>query len=235
MILILHLIGCGGTGAWVVETWGEEYIEQEIPASVFADGCAVTYDNFEVALAGASLLDGDGTAVGELPGATFDMVTPGPQAVGSVDVPATYYATARFQIAASTGPSVRSAGTLTCGGGSKTFDWSFTTATTYDCEPADLTIPAGGEATTQLTIHGDHLFYDGLENADAAVRGQAVFDADADGDGAVTQDELAAVSVATLGYSVGQYSEVTTLADFVTFLTQTLGHVDGEGHCQVDL
>jgi hypothetical protein len=34
---------------------------------------------------------------------------------------------------------------------------------------------------------------------------------------------------------VGQYSDVTTLADFVGFLTQTLGHVDGEGHCQVDL
>ena len=67
------------------------------------------------------------------------------------------------------------------------------------------------------------------------VRGQAIADADADADGVVTLAELEAVPVATLGYQVGQYSEVTNLAQFVGFLTQTLGHVDGEGHCQVDL
>lgn len=116
-----------------------------------------------------------------------------------------------------------------------TFDWSFDTDTTYNCEPEDLTIPAGGEDGTELTIHGDHLFYDGLENPDAEVRGAAIADADADADGVVTQAELDLVQVATLGYEVGQYSEVTTLGDFVSFLTRTLGHVDGEGHCQVDL
>lgn len=228
------LAACGGTGDWVVETWGEDYIEMGIPAEVFADGCSVVYDRFEVALAEVALLDGDGEVVGPVDGARFEMTEPGPQAVGSVAVPATFYSTARFVVAAEDGASVDVAGTLSCGGASKRFDWSFTTATTYLCEPEDLTIPAGGSATTQFTVHGDHLFYDGLENPDALVRGQAIFDADADGDGAITQAELAAVSVATLGYAVGQYSEVTTLEDFVAFLTRTLGHVDGEGHCQVD-
>jgi hypothetical protein len=235
IVLLPVLAACGGSGEWVVETWGEEYIEQEIPAEVFADGCSVVYDRFEVAVSDVALLDGDGEVAGSIAGARFEMTQPGPQAVGSVAVPATYYSTARFVVSADDGASVEVTGTLSCGGASKSFDWTFTTVTTYLCEPEDLTIPASGEAFTQLTIHGDHLFYDGLENPDALVRGQAIFDADADGDGTITQEELGSVSVATLGYAVGQYSEVTTLADFVSFLTQTLGHVDGEGHCQVDL
>ncbi len=235
IVLLPFLAACGGTGDWDVETWGEDYSEQEIPASVFEDGCSVVYDRFEVAVLDVALLDGDGEVAGSIAGGRFEMTDPGPQAVGNVAVPATHYSTARFVVSADDGASVEVAGTLTCGGASKTLDWSFTTATTYLCEPSDLTIPAGGEASTQLTIHGDHLFYDGLENPDALVRGQAIFDADADGDGVITQDELNAVSVATLGYAVGQYSEVGTLGEFVSFLTQTLGHVDGEGHCQVDL
>ena len=79
------------------------------------------------------------------------------------------------------------------------------------------------------SIGGVKIYVDG----NALLR--AVLDADADADGAVTLAELGAVDVAGLGYAVGQYSEVTTLADFVAFLTQTLGHVDGEGHCQVDI
>jgi hypothetical protein len=234
-MLLPFLAACGGTGDWVVETWGEDYIEQEIPADVFEDGCSVVYDRFEVAVSDVALLDGDGEVAGSVQAGRFEMTEAGPQPIGSVAVPATYYSTARFVVSATDGASIGVAGTLTCGGASKTFDWSFTTATTYLCEPEDLTIPAGGVASTQLTIHGDHLFYDGLENPDALVRGQAIFDADGDEDGVITQDELAAVSVATLGYAVGQHSEVSTLADFVSFLTQTLGHVDGEGHCQVDL
>jgi hypothetical protein len=41
--------------------------------------------------------------------------------------------------------------------------------------------------------------------------------------------------VAELGYDVGSQSQVTEMWAFVTFLTRTLGHVDGEGHCQLDL
>ena len=99
----------------------------------------------------------------------------------------------------------------------------------------NLTIPAGGEDTTQITIHGDHLFYDGLEDPDAAVRGRAVLEADADDDGEITLAELEAVSIPALGYAVGQHSDVLTLRDFIGHLTRTIGHVDGEGECRVDL
>jgi len=234
LIAILPLsVACGGEGRWAVETWGEEYIEQEMPAEIFADGCSVVYDRFEVNLSEISLLDGDSAVVGEVPGGTFDMTTPGPQAVGEVEVPATFYSTARFVLSPGAGAAVRASGTLSCGGSDATFDWSFQTSTTYLCEPADLSVPKSGSATTELTIHGDHLFYDGLEDPDAAVRGQAIFDADADADGQVTLDELAAVPVAPLGYTVGQASEVEHLGDFVAALTRSLGHVDGEGHCAV--
>lgn len=247
----LVLSACG-KGSWTVNTWGEEYIEVEIPAADFADGCDVTYDSFLLAMSDVALLDGDGEPVGVVDGQqVFDMTAAGPHDVGSAEVKATHYANARFSISPASNAvpgnateaqvaelgtsSIRVAGTLTCGGVARTFDWSFDSDTTYHCEPADLTIPGGGEDSTQYTIHGDHLFYDGLENVDAVVRGQAIFDADTDGDGAITLTELDAIQVATLGYEVGQYSEVTTLGDFVWFLTQTLGHVDGEGHCQVDL
>lgn len=234
LCLLPLLVACG-SGDWVVSTWGEDYIEEGIPAADFEDGCAVVYDTFTVELTEASLLDGDGAVAGSVGAGSFEMTEAGPQTVGSTPVAATHYDTARFVVSPAGGPSVRAAGTLTCGAESVTFDWSFDTSTTYLCEPADLTVPAGGEAGTELTIHGDHLFYDGLENPDAGLQGQPIVDADADGDGAVTQDELAAVEVAGLGYAVGQYSEVTDLDAFITFLTRTLGHVDGEGHCQVDL
>jgi hypothetical protein len=41
--LALLVLSACGSGTWVVETWGEEYIEYTIPAADFADGCAVTY------------------------------------------------------------------------------------------------------------------------------------------------------------------------------------------------
>jgi len=234
LVPALLLTACG-SGDWVVTTWGEDYIEEGIPAADFEDGCSAVFDRFEVVIAEAALLDGNGDVAGDVAGRTVELTTEGPQGLGAVAVSATHYDTARFVVASEDGPSVQAAGTVTCGDTAVGFDWSFDTDTTYLCEPDDLTVPAGGEATTELTLHGDHLFYDGLEAEDAAVRGQAIVDADTDADGEVTLAELEAVDVAGLGYTVGQYSEVTNLAEFVTFLTRTLGHVDGEGHCQVDL
>ena len=251
-LALLPLVGCGGSGTWSVSTYGEPYIEEEIPASDFADGCSATFDTFQVMIAEASLLDGDGSAVASMPDAqVFDVAKAGPHEVASLDVPATFYDTARFRIGPASsavggnvddseaqamvdaGTSMWATGTLTCGTETKTFDWSFSSDSLYDCEPEDLVIPNGGTDATELTVHGDHFFYDGLANEDAEVRGQAIFDADADANGAITQTELAAVPVAPLGYQVGPNSDVTDLGAFVERLTAALGHVDGEGHCQV--
>jgi hypothetical protein len=232
---LLLLAACAGEGTWTVETWGEEYIEQGIPADVFADGCSVVYDEFVVSMASVELADGGGAVVGAFEDATsFDVVAPGPTPMGEIAVPADHYSSVRVEVAPVAAASVRVDGTLTCPTGSSRFRWTFAESTTYHCEPADLTIPAGGSDATQLTIHGDHLFYDGLENPDAAVRGTEILAADADADGEITLDELDAVSIPALGFEVGQFSEVLTLRQFVSHLTGTLVHVDGEGECRVD-
>lgn len=232
--LLPLLTACAG-GDWAVTTWGEDYIEQGIPAAEFEDGCAAHFDSFTVALAEVALLDGDGEVAASVPGGTFALTEPGPHAVGETAVAAGEYAAARFVVAPAGGESVHTAGTLTCGADAVDFDWSFATTSTYRCSATDLGVPAKGGLDTEFTVHGDHLFYDGLEDADAGLQGLPILQADADGDGSVTLDELSAVSIAGLGHTVGQYSEVTDLAAFVTHLTRTLGHVDGEGHCEVDL
>jgi hypothetical protein len=230
--LCLGLAACGGgQGDWVVQTWGEDYIEQQIPAEVFTDGCSVRYDTFEVSFARRQLLDGNGEVAGELPPAEiYDLTTPGPVSMGSVSVLADHYSRIAVEVDA-----VEVEGTLSCAGEDKVFRWAFDEHTVYDCEPADLTIPTGGEDRTELTVHGDHLFYDGLASADAAVRGEPLLEADADGDGEITLAELEAVSVPALGYGVGPYSDVLDLRSFVSHLARTLVHVDGEGECLVDL
>ena len=37
---------CGGVGQVSLTTWGEDFIEQEIPATLFEDGFSVRYSKF---------------------------------------------------------------------------------------------------------------------------------------------------------------------------------------------
>jgi len=249
---LLLLAACGGQGEWTLETWGEEYIEEEIPEADFEDGCSATFDEFLVGMTDLGLVDGNGEFAATIDGAlVFDVAKPGPHLVGTVAAPTGLYPTVQGRIAPANdlqagnataeqvarlvdnGWSVAARGAVTCGADTVTFDWGFDTDTTYSCEPEGLEVPRGGAGLSELTIHGDHFFYDGLEDPDAGVRGQAIVDADADADGVVTLEELAAVDVAPLGYTVGQYGDVSDMRQFVTHLTTTLGHIDGEGHCNV--
>ena len=69
----------------------------------------------------------------------------------------------------------------------------------------------------------------------ARLRFDAIAGADANGDREVTLDELGAVQLTTLPmtqYSTGPLPNVRTLRDFVTYLVSTVGHFNGEGHCQ---
>lgn len=248
-VLLLGAPGCAGTGTWEVETRGLDTIEHPIPAERFADGCAAAYDTFVLVESDIALVDGDGDTVGGIPGArAWDLTQPGPHEVGSVDVTATYYDHVQWRLGPS--PAVQGGnpspdqlqilgeqaslvvgGMLTCPGGEVAFSWTFDTDASYDCAPGGLTIPAGGSNGTEISLSGEHLFYDGLENADAVLRGEAIVDADADQDGSVTPEELSTVSVANLGYDVGSQFEVATLYEFIAHLTRTLAHVDGDGNC----
>jgi hypothetical protein len=129
-------------------------------------------------------------------------------------------------------------------GESKMFSWSFQTATLYeDCrgeqdgkEVDGVLVTNGGTQEVQITIHGDHLFYDDLQSEKAILRFQALANADADNDGVITLDELDRVPLYTVPASVGPYGTgalgyVNTLGDYERTLARTFGHYRGEGSC----
>ena len=215
-------------------TWGEEFIEQGLPASEFGDGCSAVYTSFEVEITSATLLHADEEVVGEVDVGRFELTTPGPQELGSVSVAAGDYERVYYEIGPTAEDAVRAVGSVTCGEDTVSFDWSFSPSSRYRCLPLEIAVSADGETVTELTIHGDHLFFDSLEDEGGTPQGQAIVDADADGNGDVTLAELEAVSVADLGYAVGIYTDVTQFSDFISLLVQGVGHVDGEGHCYVD-
>ena len=230
------ITGCA-SGDWTVSTWGEEYIEEGIPAEEFADSCSATFDRFSVEFTEASLRTPEEEVVGEVAVGRFELTEPGPQELGVASVTPGTYDRVYYAVGSETEDSVQTAGTVTCGESTVAFDWSFNPSVRYRCladAPLEVIVPEGGEVSTQITIHGDHLFYDSLAGEGESLRGQAIVDADADADGTVTLAELEAVDVAALGYPVGTHTEITNLADFIAKLVSGVGHVDGEGHCYVD-
>ena len=129
---------------------------------------------------------------------------------------------------------------------SKTFRWGFTTATQYsECQQAaesgqaiqGVVIPAGGTDVSELTTHGDHLYYDRLmASPDPAVKTSLRFDekaaADTDGDGEITLAELEATPIDVRKYNPSGLP-AANLGAFMTALARTIGHFRGEGECQV--
>jgi len=115
------------------------------------------------------------------------------------------------------------------------FAWGFTGETVYSGCEATESVPDGGTGVTQLTIHGDHLFYESLVDHGAGLRFQALADADVNGDGEVTPTELAAISGTAFQaldhYDVPPGSGIDNLWHYLAAQIATLGHIDGEGHC----
>lgn len=245
-------------------TWGEEYIEDKLPAQMgtsngFADGWSVKYSKFLIVFKDITVADAKGVVASKQPGAkAFDLTKKGPVEVYSASIPAAKYEQVSYVIAPDanvTAGNVDDAdlallktrnasliviGTATKGAVSKTFEWSFTLDTQYlDCEKAEMggkgvVLPVGNTTTVQLTVHGDHFFYDDLQSPDTKLRFEAIANADVNADNKVTLDELAAVSLTTLPanqYGTGSVSNVKTLRDFVTALSRTVGHYEGEGEC----
>lgn len=261
------LSGCGGgdgtedgSGTATFSVWGEEFIEEEIPAGEFADGWSVEFDRFLLSIGGIYVRDRAGKG-SDLDGSWLvDLKQPGPHELGSLELtskawPFVGYAirpvTSSTQVHESAtsdnlgfmekgGFSVHVSGTASKGSVTKTFSWGFTNATHYDdCvseidgkQVEGIILANGGNESVQITIHGDHFFYDDLASADAVPRFAPV--AAADDDGLVTLDELDAVPLVEIDegtYGTGSASHVDDLGEFVRALTRTIGHFRGEGHC----
>ncbi|NOK34675.1 hypothetical protein HMI49_15860 [Corallococcus exercitus] len=260
----LALVACSsGQGNVTFTTYGEDFIEKQIPASAFEDGWSVKYDKFLVKLGEVKVANHEGeTAAEQTAAKVYDVHRPGPVDVATFnDLSSEEWDEVSYAIAPvadatagnadaedvarmnTEGWSVYVEGTATKGTATKRFHWGFATNTLYEhCENEDIgngvTVPKGGTETVQLTIHGDHLFFDDLQSSDAKMRFDAIAAADSAGivgpDGEITLDELGLVDLTSLPsnqYGTGGAGSVRTLRDFVTALVRTVGHYRGEGEC----
>jgi hypothetical protein len=252
--------GCGDnmsdtSGTLDIQIYGEPFIEEGIPADVFADGWSVRFDSFLVSLgdvtAGSA---GDGAPA--LQDATYRIFDLSRSSGGngftvlSAVVPGGAYDDVSFRVGGSSSAVAGNAGaedvafmnqrgySMYVEGVAKrddemrTFAWGFTTATAYrSCQ--SVAVVDGAPARSVLTLHADHLFYDDLVSDVPAVRFDAIAGADIDGDGDVTSAELAAVDITGFErYQVGSF-EVEDLWTFIDYQASTVGHIDGEGHCAI--
>jgi hypothetical protein len=254
-----------GSGAVTFTSWGEEYIEVEIPAGQFEDGYSVAYDKFLVLIGNITVADDAGEVaatddrfflVNHKEAGVKELVKYEGLAAGSYSLvsyqtspasrdaisPIGSVSEADADMMAEMGFHVYVEGTLTGPSGSKTFQWGFGVPTLLDdCEgerdgtvTPGAVVTEGGDDVIELTIHGDHLFYDDLQAKNAVLRGQAMFDADADADGVITREELKMVQLVSLPadeYGTGGVDGVNDLDAFVQFLSRTVGHFRGEGEC----
>jgi hypothetical protein len=236
-----------------VRIYGEAYVEDGLPAEIFADGWSLRYEKFLVSVGGVAVAEKGaepGLRVSEFQ--VFDLTKASDgvgQVVGSDLVPLGRYDDTSFTIAADAeatagnasdadlklmiagGFSVYVAGTATKGGDSKHFAWGFATHTDYSACESLAEVRGGQPAVVQLTIHGDHLLYDDLFSMTPKVTFELIAKADTDGDGEVSQAELLAVDLRPLpNYQVGS-TDIVDLWHFIEHLTTTVGHIDGEGHC----
>jgi hypothetical protein len=258
--LVLLATACGSPGNVTFTTWGESFIEQKIPAETFADGWEIKYSKFFVTIEEITVANHDGkVAAKQSTPKLFDVHKAGPvniETFSSLDPEewdAVSYAigpssavvsgnvdAADVDFMKEHGYSIYLEATVTKGAVTKSYKWGFSTDTLYQqCQHADygkgLTVPSGGSLDVQLTIHGDHLYYDDLQSSQAKVRFDAIAGADKDNDGEITLEELDAVDLTSLPigqYGTGGAHEVNTLRDFVTALARTIGHYRGEGECE---
>lgn len=226
--LLLLLSSCvadtgEGGGALTVAIYGEAFIEEGIPASE-TDGWAVTFERFDVVMPRVSVADAAFPVT-----YAIDLTEPSEGAgytMGTQNVPAGEYTDASFTIG-----FIEVEGRATRGEETKTFHWVFPDSVHYaDCE-ATTVVTEGGEASFQITVHADHLFYDSLVAEAPQLVFQGIADADADADGVVTQEELMEADLGA--YDPGSEGGIDNLWDYLVAQSATLGHVDGEGHCTV--
>jgi hypothetical protein len=113
-----------------------------------------------------------------------------------------------------------------------------------------IVVPLSGSADAVLTFHLDHFFFDSIIAEEPAVRFDA-YAAAAGTDGIVTFDDLASQPLADLHgldggplvdaegqpilYDPGSTPDVSSLRGFVLHQATTIGHFNGDGHCDYDI
>jgi hypothetical protein len=108
-----------------------------------------------------------------------------------------------------------------------------------DGEPG-VTVTEGRVSTAKITVHGDHAWFDSLVRGDETTvtrRAAWLVQADKDGDGMVSTDDLKQVRAedvfpSSQGYNLsGGVLPVATAYDFVRAQLASQGHLNVEGEC----
>jgi hypothetical protein len=272
--------GSGGTGTISFTTWGEEYVEDEIPTDSkavtgFVDGWTLEYSKFLVNFQKLEVADSKGNVAASMDGSLlFDNHTKGVKPIALFkDVEAKAWDQVSYEIAPVTaktkvddsateedrqmmedgGFSFYVAGTATKGDVTKVFAWGFAIGTRYEnCHSEQngkdefgVVVTNNSTVDVELTTHGDHLYYDRLQESPnpaivTSLRFDALAAADADQDGEVTLAELNAADLFVESCSdkpVACYDpsglDARTQGAFLTSLARTIGHFRGEGECTI--
>lgn len=209
-------------GTLLITAYGESYIEDGIPSAEVEDGWEVNFEHFKVTI--EDVIVGEETLTNiEVIDLTKKSSGDG-QELGALLLPAGKYTTASFAIT-----QVEAEGEATKGKEKKTFHWIFDRTTEYTKCKATSTIKAGEADTLQITVHADHLLYDSLVAEEPSLLFGPLAAADADDDGEITQEELKKADIGD--YDPGSDDGVDDLWAYLSALSTTLGHVNGEGHC----
>lgn len=107
-----------------------------------------------------------------------------------------------------------------------------------------FSIASGSRQTVSLSIHGDHLFFNGFpEGGEGGTTrlAQWLADSDLNLDGTVTGEELEQIDPAQLPelderFQLGgsPISPLTNMYEYVSSQLKTQGHMNGEGECPID-
>lgn len=107
-----------------------------------------------------------------------------------------------------------------------------------------FSVAADSQQTVSVTIHGDHLFFNGFpEGGEGGVMrlGQWLADCDLNLDGTVTRAELEQITPAQLPelderFQLGgsPVAPLKNMYDYVRSQLKTQGHMNGEGECPID-
>ena len=210
------------TGELNLTIYGEPFIEEGIPAEEMSDGWAVSFERFEVRVGSLSF---GGEQLEGLPSVELATPTMGEgQALATLTLPTGTYTGASFTLT-----DVLVAGSATRGEVTKRFEWALEGSAHYmSCEHQTL-VSATTPSRFEVTVHADHLFYDSLVSEEPSLAFQALADADLNGDDLISAEELAQTDIGA--YNPGSSGDVNDLWAWLNAHALTLGHVDGEGHC----
>jgi len=145
------------------------------------------------------------------------------------------------KLLADSGWSIYFEGSIESGAVKKTFKWGLSAGTSFDdCASEDglpgFAVPSGSAVQVKPTIHGDHWFFSNITAGTELTSrfAQYIADADADGDGETTLDELKARKAAD-AFPPDKYNlagaPIATAYDYVLAQARTLGDYQGDGEC----